>query len=452
MSISTLRWISIIGPTLFVIAFEITARALYTNLLPPWGHALVALTAVSTAAFLFSRFVFATVARLEKEIRERNKRLALLNALSMEVSEYPDARNMAAVAVGRLVSALDASNAGIAVNDDAGNLRLIGQHGLSDDAVARWRTNGSQGTSYDCECREAISMGRTILTLDSQESEACSGLVNGSTPETCVTAPIKSKGRDIGALFVSRDAARPFVQEEIDLVSGVGAHMGIFLENAQTFTKKEALAIMQERERVAREVHDGMAQTLGYLNVQMGIVEHLVKACENEEALRELEEMSLATRQAYSELRQAIVDLRFSLPSPAGLRRALREYAEDFSRRTGIACKFEGHRGVPAAISPAAEVQVVRIVQEALTNVRKHAASSEVYLSVEATEREARVRVRDNGVGFDLDSVQSGDATFGLQTMEERAASVGGRLSVRSSPGAGTTVEVVVPAGQARRR
>jgi nitrate/nitrite-specific signal transduction histidine kinase len=451
MSISTLRWISIIGPTIFVIAFEITTRALYSDLVPPWGHALVALTAVLTAAILFSRFVFATMARLEREIRERNKRLALLNTLSTKVSEYLDTSEVAAITGRRVVSALDAAGAGIALIDAEGDLRLISQEGLGEHSLLSWN-DAPVDLRHDCECRKVVALGDTVVVPDTLENPSCTGLLSSDKRQTCITAPIKSKGKDIGAIFVARPASRPFSEEETELVTAVGAHVGIFFENAQTFTKTEALAVMHERERVAREVHDGLAQTLGYLNVQMGIVDHLLRAGDVAAAHEELDEMSAATREAYSDLRQAIVDLRISLPSPTGLRRALREYGEDFSRRTGITCRFEGHRGVAAAVSPAAEVQVIRIVQEALANVRKHSHGSEVLLRVEATEREARVRVQDNGIGFDLEAVSNGDARFGLRTMQERAASVGGRLTVQTARGAGTAVEVVVPAGPARRR
>jgi signal transduction histidine kinase len=235
------------------------------------------------------------------------------------------------------------------------------------------------------------------------------------------------------------------VRDEVELIAAVGSQVGTVLENAQLFSKTEALAVLQERERVAREVHDGLAQTLGYLNVQMGIVDRLLATEEIARAQAEVDEMALVTREAYQDLRQAIVDLRTPFSSTGGLRRTLREYAERFSRQTGITCHFEGHRGPPAILSPTAEVQLIRIVQEALANVKKHAPGSEVWLSVEVRNREALVIIRDNGPGFDLESTMISGRQFGLQTMKERAESVGGTLRIDSRPDAGTTVEVVVP-------
>jgi signal transduction histidine kinase len=217
------------------------------------------------------------------------------------------------------------------------------------------------------------------------------------------------------------------------------------LENAQLFSKTEALAVLQERERVSREVHDGLAQTLGYLNVQLGILDRLLTSGEPAKAQAEVNQMALVTRDAYQDLRQAIVDLRMPLSSTPGLRRTLREYAEKFSRQTGIPCHFEGHRGPPAVISPTTEVQLIRIVQEAMTNIKKHAPESEAWLTVEVRNQEALVFIKDNGPGFDLDSTIVRGRQYGLQTMKERAESVGGSLRLESGPGDGTVIEVIVP-------
>ncbi|MEE8347645.1 MAG: ATP-binding protein, partial [Dehalococcoidia bacterium] len=131
--------------------------------------------------------------------------------------------------------------------------------------------------------------------------------------------------------------------------------------------------------------------------------------------------------------------------STTGLRRTLREYVEKFSRQTGIPCHFEGHRGSPAVLSPTAEVQLIRIVQEAMSNIKKHAPGSEAWLSIEVRNQEALVVIRDNGPGFDLDSTIVRGRQYGLQTMKERAESVGGSLRINSRPGDGTVLEVMVP-------
>ena len=451
MSVRTLRWVSVIVPTAFVVTFEIITRSLFNDVVPSWLHVVVALGAVSGAAFAFSAFVFGTIASLEREVLERSRRLSILNALAADTSESLDVEQVVAATTRNVRGAMRLETVGLAlVSEESGSLELAGLDGVAAPFIA---ANGARSLAeYDCECQKAVALGQPVLVSDAGESARCAGLLGNERPQTCAAVPIRSKGRTTGALFVARERSRPFARDELELIAAVGSQVGAVLENAQLFSKTEALAVLRERERVAREVHDGLAQTLGYLNVQLGLLDQLLAAGDRSRAQAELEEMALVTREAYQDLRQAITDLRTPLSSTGGLRRTLREYADKFSSRTGIPCRFEGHRGAPAILSPSAEVQVIRIVQEALANVHKHAPGSEVWLSVDATEREARVIIRDNGPGFDLDSAIMRGGQFGLQTMKERAASVGGALRIDSHPGAGTAIEVVVPLEGGGRR
>ena len=439
LSTRTLRWISVVVPTIFVVAFELITRSLYSGSVSAWTHTVVVLASVSVAAFLFSTFVFASMGHMERQIRERNKRLALLNAVSSEVSESLDLEEVATVTIRNAVQALNATAGGLMlVSEDDGELRLIAQENLHSTGM-----NGHGGAGpFDCECGTALSHGRPTIVVDTGESSSCAGVL-GAKPGTCLTTPIKVKGRNVGAIFLARPKSRPFEPDEVSLVSALAAQVGPALQNAQLFSKSGAIAMLQERQHVAREVHDGLAQTLGYLNVQMGIVDHFLGQGELGKAQAELESMTLVTQEAYADLRHSITDLRTPV-SASGLRRTLREHAERFSRDTGITVHFEGHKGVAASIAPEKEVQILRIVQEALTNVKKHAPGAQIRLSVDANDRRVLVTVRDDGPGFEPASITQ-NGRFGLQTMKERAESAGGKLVVDSQPGAGTTVEVTVP-------
>jgi signal transduction histidine kinase len=441
LSIRTLRWISVVVPTAFVVVFELVTRSLYDDFVPAWGHTVVILAAVSTAAFAFSTFVFTTMARLEREIRERNRRLALLNAVATEASESLDLEEVGAAITRNVRCALGAETAGLAlVSEEDGELKLIAQSG---SPLRLAHDDGSLGP-YDCECRKALALGQAVVVRDSQESASCAGVFGDRTSGTCVSAPIRSKGKNVGAIFVARPRSRPFDSDEVGLVTALASQVGPALQNAHLFSRTGAIAVLQERQRVAREVHDGLAQTLGYLNVQMGILDHLLGSGDLVKAQAELETMTQVTREAYGDLRRAIMDLR-TLPSPSGgLRRTLREYLERFSLQTGIPCHFEGHRGAVAVLSPGAEVQLLRILQEALINVKKHAPDAEVWLSVEANDRQALVVIRDSGPGFEPAAVTR-NGRFGLQTMKERAEDAGGSLMIESRPGAGTRLEITVP-------
>jgi len=445
LSVRTLRWISVAVPTAFVVVFELVTRSLYGDAIPAWGHTLVILGAVAGGAFAFSSFVFATLARLEREVRERNRRLALLNAVASQASESLDLEEVAGVVASNVKSALGATAVAVTMRaEDEGELKVVAQAGLPPGVK---RSDGTLG-AYDCECRKALALGETVVISDSRLSASCSALLPKAAG-ACVSAPIRSKGNNIGALLVIRSPNGGFTRDEIDLISALGSQIGPVLQNAQLFSNTGAIAILQERQRVAREVHDGLAQTLGYLNVQMGIVEHLLARGEVEKAQSELDTMAKVTREAYEDLRQSIADLRMPVAPAGSLRRTLREYVERFSLQTGIPCHFEGHRGSAASLPAVAEVQLIRIVQEALANVRKHAPNAEVWVAVTSNARAVSVEVRDSGPGFDPAAVPPG-GRFGLKTMKERAESVGGKLTIDSRPGAGTRVHVVIPTEEAR--
>jgi two-component system nitrate/nitrite sensor histidine kinase NarX len=366
------------APTAFVVAFEVVTRSLYGDLVPAWAHVAVALAAVLLAAFAFSTFVFATMGGLEREIIERNRRLALLNAVAIEVSESSDLEDVATAVVRNVGRALEADAVGLAlVSDEDSELRLVGQSRLPSQII---HSDGRLGT-YDCECRKAVALGQVVVVDDSREVACCGAVLGEGIPSACIAAPVRSKGNNIGAVFVARPRSRPFHSQEVALVSALASQVGPALQNAQLFSRTGAIAVLQERQRVAHEVHDGLAQTLGYLNVQVGIIDHLFASGELDKVQSELEAMTRATREAYQDLRQSITDLRTPLTPGGGLRRTLRECLERFSLQTGIACQFEGHRGAAALVSPETEVQLIRIVQEALTNVKKHAPGAVVWLS-----------------------------------------------------------------------
>src|SRR3990172_217074 len=143
------------------------------------------------------------------------------------------------------------------------------------------------------------------------------------------------------------------------------------------------------------------------------------------------------------------MDLRTAPAATGGVGRTVGENVERFALETGIPCHFEGHRGAAAVLPPASEVQLIRIVQEGLANVKKHARGAQVWLSVEAGHRWVRVVLRDDGPGFDP-AVAAAGGRFGLQTMKERAEGIGGTLELESRPGAGTRLEITAPAGGGR--
>lgn len=218
----------------------------------------------------------------------------------------------------------------------------------------------------------------------------------------------------------------------------------------ELFEQVRRLAILEERDRLAREMHDSLGQVLGFVNLKTKVAQDMITRGRTRDAGEELAQMRSAVQDAYEEVRQAILSLR-TAPGGQGLVPSLREYAGRLREQTGLDVRVESFDGLDLA--PAAEAQVIRIVQEALTNVRKHAAARTVTVRFARAGREVIVTVTDDGRGFDVAAVEAAKSMhFGLLTMRERAESIGGIVTVRSGLGQGTTVELHIPGGEREGR
>lgn len=209
------------------------------------------------------------------------------------------------------------------------------------------------------------------------------------------------------------------------------------------------LAVLEERDRIGREMHDGLAQVLGYVNTKAQAISEYLKSGEPAQAERHIGELVSAAREAYTDAREVIVGLRQEDTVKRGLSKMLAEYMEQYSRRNEISTELVlSSTWLDDQLSPTSTVQLLRIVQEALTNVRKHAQADHVKTSLERESDHAIIRVEDDGQGFNLSLLLRPDFTrYGLRTMRERAQAIGGTFRIESVPGKGTTLIIRVPLG-----
>lgn len=202
-------------------------------------------------------------------------------------------------------------------------------------------------------------------------------------------------------------------------------------------------AVVQERERLSRELHDGLAQLVSYLLVRLDTVQGLVSEGRRVQAIAELEQLRRVADDLYADVRESISGLR-SRVAERGLGAALREYTAAFEERHGIAVQLD--LDAPAGALPAlVELELFRIVQEALANVRKHARARTASVRLALSRADTlELVIGDDGEGFDRAAL-AGARCFGLAGMRERAESLGGSFEIESQPGAGTRVTVRVP-------
>jgi signal transduction histidine kinase len=214
----------------------------------------------------------------------------------------------------------------------------------------------------------------------------------------------------------------------------------------QAQERERTLAVLHERERLARELHDNLGQVLAFVNTQGQVVRRLLARNEIVAADEHVARLVEVAREADTDIRESILGLRVAL-AEQGLWPALTTYLDQYEQRYGIHTELGGP-ATPGdhAFEPLVEVQLLRIVQEALTNARKHSRAHAVCVTFGSHDGWAQVMVQDDGCGFDPREVAADAAgRVGLRVMQERAEEIGGALAVQSAAGQGTQVVVTAP-------
>jgi len=210
-------------------------------------------------------------------------------------------------------------------------------------------------------------------------------------------------------------------------------------------------AVMQERERLSRELHDGVAQLVAYLLLRLDIIKELVEANRQHEAEAELERLHGVADEIYQDIGESVTGLRTNV-TERGLVHALQDYLDQFEERHQIATSLRTDDAADQ-LSPLAALQLFRLIQEALTNVRKHAAAHQATVTLTSNgPDQLRVVIADDGQGFIAGAQSNGKARpFGLTSMRERVEALGGTFHVTSQPALGTQVTATIPIPPSRR-
>jgi len=205
-------------------------------------------------------------------------------------------------------------------------------------------------------------------------------------------------------------------------------------------------AIVEERERIARELHDGLAQLLGYVNTKASAVRLMLKNRQADAAEKHLQQLEEAAQELFVDVREAILGLKMNghAAQGSGLPTALKAYTAQFSRLSNLPVDVRIDPAAEDLALPAeTELQLMRIVQESLTNVRKHASARQAIVSLQFCDSMLELSVRDDGAGFRPGPSRDGDwPRYGLSTMRERAEAIGAAFTLDSDPGAGTRIVV----------
>jgi signal transduction histidine kinase len=259
-----------------------------------------------------------------------------------------------------------------------------------------------------------------------------------------LAVPVACQGPFRGNLYLAdKRESGEFTAEDEESLVRFATSAGIAIDSAYLHKRLNELAVAEERLRIAHEMHDGLAQVLAYVNTKAQAVKEYLRAGKHEDAARQLDQLAGAAREVYGDVRESIIGLRTAAQGRPVVE-ALEELVKTWETQTGIDCHLTVD-GSPRLTS-ASELQLLRIIQEALANVRKHAAAKKATVIIRADLNHLRVTVQDDGIGFK--PAELGRSEFprlGLATMRERAEAIGGDLRLESIPGEGTRVTVELP-------
>lgn len=264
--------------------------------------------------------------------------------------------------------------------------------------------------------------------------------------DTVISVPVRLHERLMGELNLFYRSPPVLSDEDRALLETLASHLAAAIEGLRAGALEREAAVADERSLLARELHDSIAQSLSFLKIQTGLLREAVRRQDAGRVDRTLAELDAGIRESLADVRELLMHFR-TRTNGEDITPALRTTLTKFEHQSGLTTHLQVlGEGMPLAAD--VQVQVLHVVQEALSNVRKHAHAQTVWVEVQQGE-DWRVEVRDDGCGFDADHTTSDETHVGLGIMRERAGHIGANVAVSSVPGSGTCVTLTVPLHQA---
>lgn len=384
---------------------------------------------------------------LESKVREKTERLQAQHVRLSALYE-------SAAFVARAAT-LDELAQGIA--------KQVRQAAGADASAVRWSDESNQRyllLASDCLPRAMVDEEQCIPTGDclcgQAEGEATTRVIpiqiDGQSPrldhcaragyETIISVPVRLHERLVGELNLFYREPRQLLDDDRALLETMASHLAGAIEGLRAAALQRETAVAEERGFIARELHDSIAQSLAFLKIQLGLLRSDIKSGNVERIDKILGELDAGVHESLNDVRELLVHFR-TRTNREDIAPALKTTLQKFEHQTGLVTHLE-LEGDGMPLPADVQVQVLHVVQEALSNVRKHAKAREVWVEVQQAPQ-WRVEVRDDGRGFDPGGVGPDETHVGLRIMRERAQHIGATVEVESVVGSGTCVVLKLP-------
>ena len=379
--------------------------------------------------------------RQEQFIAQKNHHLSVLYEVAASVNRSNTLDDLLKGFLTTLQAVFKAEAVAVRLLDSEGKMKLVGYVGLD----AHIASLESKLPHPDCLCGRAASEQAIIAREDMRQCGLILGrpMFKQERKIEMLAIPLSYREKALGMynLFVSRDQFMR-LEEEHELLTSIGQHLGMAIEKASVEEDARLLSIMEERTRMAHELHDSLAQTLASLRFKIRLFDDSLKTGNETVIWQEVKGLEQNIDEAYAELRSLITHFRAPIDGK-GVVRAVEKLTERFKLETRFDVFFY-HNWNLQDLDRDVEVEVIRIVQEALANVRKHSKASTVRILMYSSEEgRCSILVEDDGVGLPEPLLEPNPTTgehIGLQIMQERAGKIGGEIQFESDPDEGGTL------------
>jgi two-component system nitrate/nitrite sensor histidine kinase NarX len=387
-----------------------------------------------------SRHMDAEVRRQTKRFEQKANSLQVLYDVATSLNTSRDLNDLLIRFLHTMRDIVEARAGTVRLLRDNGQMELVASIGLDEEVIEKERFVPVSR----CLCGKAVTQGEVLFQEELHSCDKLLGrpILTDSNLEM-IAVPLQYQGKNLGVYNLFVESTHSESREDIKaLFTSIGHHLGMAIEKANLDDEAKRLSIIKERNALAHELHDSLAQTLASLRFQVSMLDEAIDQQGADVTHEDIQQIKGGLDEAYTELRELLAHFRAPINS-RGLLAALEDLISNFRKQSGMHVLLQKEWDT-SNLSASMEMQVVRIIQEALANTRKYSKAHTVRVMLRCDKNENyHVLIEDDGIGMDKPAFSGHPGEhLGLSIMQERARYLGGELRIESEPGEGTRVQL----------